>query len=67
MRQQPNSPCACGSGMKAKKCHPFGLPVQGPEREPEPETRFHDAAGAMRVMEVMMVGMLASIASARMR
>ena len=36
-----NDPCPCGSGRKAKRCHPAGLG----EREPGPVERLHMALG----------------------
>jgi len=52
----PNSPCECGSGKKQKKCHPFGAPMYGPEKQPEtPEERKRRKQDAQKALAVLSV------------
>lgn len=55
----PNKPCACGSGLKQKKCHPCGAPVCGPD--PEPKRRKESGQGVdIAALSLMMVAGMTS-------
>ena len=52
-----NDPCACGSGLKQKKCHSQGAPVYGPEpAAPPKQTKKVGIDARMAVLPILMLG-----------